>query len=100
MGLLTLFTKPASTLHRLPSGSFTVTREGKVLIGTLPSTFPIGLVRDIADQVLGAFREADAAQLPLSVLTINYPSLKITAREMRGGAMVFLAPREPYAPAS
>jgi hypothetical protein len=100
MGLLKLFTKPSPTLLRLPSGSFTVDREGTVLIGTLPSSFPADLAREIAAQVLAAFREAEAAQLPLSVLIINYPTLKITAREMRGGAIIFLAPRTPYAPAS
>ena len=100
MGLLTLFSKPAPTLLRLPSGSFTVDREGKVLIGTLPSSFPVGLVKDIAEQVLGSFREAEVAQLPLSLLTINYPTLKITAREMRGGAIVFLSSQAPYSPAS
>jgi hypothetical protein len=100
MGFLSLFAKPPPTLLRLPSGSFTVDREGTVLIGTLPSSFPADLARDIAGQVLAAFREADAAQLPLSVLVITYPTLKITAREMRGGAILFLAPKIPDAPAS
>ncbi len=100
MGLLNLFAKPAPTLLRLPSGSFTVDREGTVLIGTLPSSFPAALATDIAAQVLAAFREAEVAQLPLSVLIINYPTLKVTAREMRGGAIIFLSPRVPYAPAS
>ena len=99
MGLLSLFTKSAPSLLRLPSGSFTVDREGKVIVGTLPSSFPTSLAYDIGQQVLAAFREGEAAQLPLSVLTITYPSLKITAREMRGGAIIFLAPLAPYAPA-
>jgi hypothetical protein len=92
MGLLNLFAKPAPTLLRLPSGSFTVDREGCVLMGTLPSSFPSGLVQDIAQQVRAAFGEAAAAQLPLAELIIHYPSLKVTARELRGGAIVFLAP--------
>lgn len=97
MGLLTLFAKPAPALLRLPSGSFTIDREGCVLVGTLPSSFPNALVSVIGQEVLAAFREAGSAQLPLSELTINYPSLKITARELRGGAIVFLAPKTPYA---
>lgn len=100
MGLLNMFAKPAPALLRLPSGSFTVDREGTVLIGTLPRSFPAALANDIATQVLAAFREAEAAQLPLSVLIINYPTLKVTAREMRGGAIVFLSPKVNYAPAS
>ena len=98
MGLLNLFAKPVPALLRLPSGSFTVDREGCVLMGTLSSSFPAGLVRDIAQQVRAAFGEAAAAQLPLAELVIHYPSLKITARELRGGAIVFLAPKTPRSP--
>jgi hypothetical protein len=98
MGLLNLFAKPAPTLLRLPSGSFTVDREGSVLMGTLPSSFPSGLVQDIARQVRAAFGEAAAAQLPLAELIIHYPSLKITARELRGGALIFLSPEAPVSP--
>jgi hypothetical protein len=98
MGLLSLFAKPAPTLLRLPSGSFTVDREGCVLTGTLPSSFPAALVKDIAQQVRAVFGEAAAAQLPLTELVIHYPSLKIDARELRGGAIVFLSPKAPASP--
>jgi hypothetical protein len=91
MGLLNMFAKSAPTLLRLPSGSFTVDRNGRVLMGTLPSSFPLELVQEISQQVLAAFRDAAAAQLPLSELVVNYPSLKISARELRGGALIFLA---------
>jgi hypothetical protein len=94
MGLLNLFDKPAPTLLRLPSGSFTVDRHGLVLTNTLASSFPPMLVDEIAQQVLKVFREAAAAQLPLAELNIHYASLKITARELRGGALVFLAPKD------
>lgn len=100
MGLLSCFTKPQPSLVRLPTGSFSVDREGCVLIGTLPSSFPACLVKDIAQQVLALFREAEEAQLALSELIISYPSLKITARELRGGAIVFLSPKAPYATAN
>jgi hypothetical protein len=100
MGLLNFFAKPAPTLLRLPSGSFSVDREGSVLTSTLPSSFPAGLVKDIAQQVRGAFEEAAEAQLPLTELNIHYPSLKISARELRGGAIVFLSPKAPRSPAS
>jgi len=98
MGLLNLFAKPVPTLVRLPTGSFTVDREGCVLTGTLPSSFPAGLVKDIAQQVRAAFSEAAAAQLPLAELVIHYPSLRIAARELRGGAIVFLSPKSPTSP--
>ena len=97
MGILSRFTRSAPTLLKLPSGSFTVDREGCVLVGTLPSSFPANLVNEISKQVLAAFRDAAAAQLPLSEIMINYPSLRISARELRGGAIVYLSPKGgPY----
>jgi hypothetical protein len=97
MGLLSFLSKPAPTLARLPSGSLTVDSEGCLLASTVSSSFPGEVIDDIAHEVLVAFREASEAQLPLSELCINYPSLKITARELRGGAILFLVPQTPYA---
>ncbi|MDB6122139.1 MAG: hypothetical protein JWQ71_1132 [Pedosphaera sp.] len=93
MGLLSLFAKPPAKLIPLPSGSFSVDREGRILISTLSHTFPEELVEEIATRVLATFRSAQAAKLPLSEIVIRYSSLKITARELRGGAIVFLAPQ-------
>ena len=94
MGFLKFFSpKAAPTLVKLPSGSFTVDREGEVIMGTLPSSFPQALIKAISVQVLAAFRDAEKAQLVLSEIVIHYPILKITARELRGGAIVFLAPK-------
>jgi len=97
---LSFFSKPAPALLRLPSGSFTVDRKGNVLRGTLPSSFPKNLVENIAQEVRAAFGEAAKAQLPLTELVINYPSLRISARELRGGAIVFLSPKAPSSPVS
>ena len=97
---MSLFSGSNSTLLKLPSGSFTVDCTGRVLMGTLPSTFPEELIEEISRLVLQAFREAGEAQLPLSQLVIQYPSLRITARELRGGAIVFLAARGPHPPAN
>lgn len=98
MGLLTLFSRSAPTLLTLPSGSFSVDRQGRVLIGTLPSSFPTELVEEVAQQVLSTFREAAEAQLPLSTLNVHFASLNITARELRGGAIIYFAPRAAAAP--
>jgi hypothetical protein len=99
MGFLkNLFSRPVLPPLRLPSGSFTLDRGGRVLVATLPSSFPSELVRQIGRSVLETFREAHTAQLPLSELIIRYGSLKVTAREMRGGALVFLSPQTPISP--
>jgi hypothetical protein len=91
MGFMKLFSRAAPTLLRLPSGSFTMDREGKVLVRTLPSSYPTELVEIIGEQMIASFRDATAAQLPLSEIVVNYSSMKITARELRGGVIVFLS---------
>ncbi len=95
MGLLKLFSKPAvpQALLRLPTGSFTLDRSGRVVVTTLPSSFPPDLVTVIGAHVLATFRDAQTAQLPLDELVVYYPALKITARELRGGALVYLTPQ-------
>ena len=101
MDFLSFFSrKHAPPLLKLPSGTFTVDRNGTVLVATLPSSFPIELVREIGKRVLSAFQEAKNAQLPLHELIIQYSSLKIVARELRGGAIVFLTPQALAAPAA
>ena len=93
MGLLNLFFKPSADLLPLPKGSFTVDSEGRVLASTLPHSYPPGFAQDIATEVLTAFRAAKSARLPLSEFMIRYSSLKLTARELRGGAIIFLTPQ-------
>ncbi len=97
MGLLTLFSKTEPQLLDLPSGSFTVDREGYILARTVSSEFPDELIAEVARNVVKTFAEASAAQLPLSELIVTYPSLKLTAHELRGGAIIFLTPRSPFA---
>ncbi len=96
MGLLNLFSKTAPDLLKLPSGSFTVDRQGKLLVSTITKSFPEDLILRIATAVLTTFQEATASQLSLTEIVIRYPNLKITARELRGGAIVFLAPHAPF----
>ena len=96
MGLLDFFNKPAPSLLRLPSGSFTIDRKGAVLVSTVASSFPQELIDQISSRILALFQSATEAQLPLSQIVIHYTSLKITARELRGGAIVFLSPRTPF----
>jgi len=93
MGFLNLFSKPPSNIVRLPQGSFTVDASGKVVASTLPQTFPESQVREIGEAVITTFRSALSTDLPLTEITVHYAALKLTARELRGGAMIFLAPK-------
>jgi hypothetical protein len=94
MGFLNFFHR-ATTLNlvRFPNGSFTVDPNGKVLISTLPHSFPQAWAEEIGKDVVTMFRAAQAAQLPLRELVAEYSALKLTARALRGGAIVFLAPQ-------
>src|SRR5262245_49576954 len=94
MGLLNLLSrKKKSRLLRLPSGSFIVDKDGKVMTSTLPQTFPSADIDQIAQVVLAAFHNANKAKMPLSELIVNFAALRILARELRGGAIVFLMPQ-------
>lgn len=93
MGLLNLFSKTRAAVHRLPTGSITVDRNGEIVTTTVSSACPPQLLQNITQEVLTLFREARAKHLPLAELNLHFASLQITAREMRGGAIIFLSPR-------
>ncbi len=94
MGLLS-FLQQRTTLNlvRLPSGSFTVDSNGEILVSTLPGFFPKTWAKEIGRHVLASFRAAQEAELPLAELVAEFSAFKLTARALRGGAIVFLAPQ-------
>jgi hypothetical protein len=92
MGLLNLFAKARPALQRLPAGSMTVDRDGQIVTSTVSSSYPVDVLEEIADEVLRMFRESRQAHLPLTEFRIHFASLQITAREARGGAIIFLTP--------
>jgi hypothetical protein len=94
MGFLKQIFKPApARLARLPCGSFTVDRQGRVVTYTLPQSFPMARMQEIGRHVLAYFRSAQHAQMPVRELIVQYRALRLAARELRGGAIVFLAPQ-------
>jgi hypothetical protein len=101
MGLLKFFSteaQPPAVPTRLPSGSFTIDAAGRVLTSTLPRSFPEHVTEEIGQEVLAAFRSGQQAGLSLSELVIHFCALRITARELRGGAIVFLSPQSFHRP--
>jgi hypothetical protein len=84
--------REAAKIDRLPSGSFTVDANGRVLTSTLPVSFPESVVSDMGAAILQSFSSAADAGLPVNEMQFHYGGLKITARQQRGGAMIFLAP--------
>jgi hypothetical protein len=93
MGRLSIFSKAKPTVQRLPSGSLTVDGNGRVLACTVSSACPPETLRQISNRVLQLFLKAREVQIPLAELTLQFGSLQITARELRGGAIIFLKPK-------
>ena len=93
MGFLKNFGKSNPEPARLPNGAFTVDVQGRVVSSTIPRWVPEKQVQAIGQHILAVFSGARTAQLQFSEVVVQYGAFKITAREMRGGAMIFLAPR-------
>jgi hypothetical protein len=91
--LKSIFSRDAASAPvPLPAGSFTIDRTGRIVTSTLSNIFPEKLALEIGRAVIETFRKAQAAEVVLTEVTVNFASLKLTARELRGGAIVFLAP--------
>lgn len=93
MGFLKRFFRSRADVQQLPTGTITVDRQGDILTTTVSSAYPRSLLRDIGRDVLELFREARAAEMPLAEVSLHFGSLHITARELRGGAIIFLLPQ-------
>jgi len=97
MGFLKWFSSSRATVHDLASGSFTVDRHGKVMSATVGADFPASLLHDIAWEILSVFKEARTAQMPLAEVSLDFAGLQVSARDMQGGAIIFLSPKNPLA---
>jgi hypothetical protein len=95
MGFVTqFFIKPRKpALLRQPSGSFTVDRDGKVITSTLPRTYLPANMQTIAKRVLASFAAAKKAEIKISELSVEFAEIKVVARDMRGGAIIYLEPQ-------
>jgi hypothetical protein len=93
MGLLKKIFRRQAAVQDLPSGSLTVDRNGNTVTTTISSAYPASLLKEIARDVLKLFQEARDAQMPLAEISLHFASLRITARELRGGAIIFLFPQ-------
>ena len=93
MGFLKKLFRRTAAVQELPSGSLTVDRNGSTITTTISSAYPATLLKEISRDVLKLFQEARDAQMPLAEVSIHFASLRVTAREFRGGAIIFLFPQ-------
>jgi len=98
MGFLKRFFRSRAAVQILPTGSLTVDRDGHVVTTTVSSAYPQPLLREIGREVLALFHEARDARMPLAEISLHFTSLRITARELRGGAIIFLFPQAAFSP--
>src|SRR5215204_2761560 len=96
MGILKPFSREEQPLapERLPSGCFVVHRGGVLVSSTLPSSFSAKLLQEITRVVLQAFKNTAETAIALNELHVEFSGLNILARELRGGALIFLQPRQ------
>ena len=80
-------------LSRLPSGTFTMDSAGSIVSSTLPQSVSSEQILEIGRCVLQAFKNARKARISVLELHIQYCTLKVTAREMKGSAVVFIMPQ-------
>lgn len=73
-------------------GSFTMDLDGNVIFSTLASTVSERVKEQIGRAVLAAFGAAAESKVRVTEFTVQYAALRITAREMRGGVLVFVTP--------
>src|SRR5829696_6880480 len=94
MGVLKPFSRERkhASVDRLPSGCFTLHRGGELAGSTLPGNFSPDKMLEIGRIVQQAFHSAQTSGLLLTDLHIHYSGLMISARELRGGALIFLSP--------
>jgi hypothetical protein len=94
MAILDLFTRRNSVAPLpLPMGGYTVDGAGRIVASTLPHTFPRERAEHLARLVLDTFRDARKAEMPVKQFSATFTAFKITARVLRDGAMIFVAPR-------
>jgi hypothetical protein len=82
-------------LQRLPTGTFTVDSQGAVICSTVSQSVPAAVVGEIGQCVVAVFDGARKANVSFSEMVAQYATFKITARAMRGGAIIFLSSKAP-----
>jgi hypothetical protein len=98
MGILRKLFGGHAAIQQLPAGTVTVDRQGNIVTSTVSSAYPKSLLQGIGGDVLELFSESRAAQMPLAEVSVHFGSLRITARELRGGAIIFLFPQTALTP--
>jgi len=85
---------PALAPARFPRGSFTISAAGSIVVSTLPGSFPRASMEAIGSVVISALAGARDLGTPFTEFAAEYAGLEIRARDLAGGAIIFLTPQE------
>jgi CheY-like chemotaxis protein len=77
-----------------PTGSYTITSDGRVLVTNLPSSFPRVKMEVIGKVMLSTLATARELDCPLTELAADFPGIEVRARADDGGAIIFITPQE------
>ena len=93
MGLLSRTSRtPTPKPEVVPSGSFTVDRNGRVLTSTIRSGVAPETLTRIAKTVLETLHTSQENASQLQEFVVQFPQMILKARDLRGGAIIFLTP--------
>jgi len=79
---------------RFPSGSYTISAAGSIMVSTLPGSFPRERMEAIGKVILSALGTARELGTPFTELAADFAGLEIRARDLVGGAIIFITPQE------
>jgi len=79
---------------RFPRGSYTVNAAGSIVVSTLPGSFPRELMLAIGKVMLAALHSARELGTPFTELAADFAGLEVRARDLTGGAIIFMTPQE------
>ena len=79
---------------RFPRGSYTISSAGSIVVSTLPGTFPRDRMVTIGRAVLSALSSARELGTPFTELAADFAGVEIRARDLSGGAIIFITPQE------
>ena len=79
---------------RFPRGSYTLSSQGKIVVSTLPASFSKERMIEIGKVILNTLASAREIGAPFTELAADFAGLEIRARDLSGGAIIFITPQE------
>ncbi len=76
----------------IPQGAFTYDSAGGIVVGSVPTDWLEAYGPQLVSVFRKAFTSAEQKGLPLAEIALHYAGARITARDLRGGGIVYVFP--------